>query len=46
MTRLLANLHDDRGFDVSWDVERGLREPAEAFEHRYAWRIRDLALQF
>ena len=46
MTRLLANLHHDRGFDVSWDVERGLREPAEAFEHQYAWRMRDLALQF
>lgn len=44
--RMLANLHDDRGFDVSSDVEQGLRTPAEAFNHHYAWRMRDLALQF
>ena len=46
MRRLLANLHDDRGFDVSWDVEQGNRTPAAAFEHHYAWRMADLALQF
>jgi membrane dipeptidase len=44
--RRIANLHDDRGFDVSHDVESGVRTAAEAFEAHYAWRMRDLALQF
>ena len=46
MERLIANLHDDRGFDVSHDVESGVRTAPEAFEEHYAWRMRDLALQF
>jgi membrane dipeptidase len=46
MGRRIANLHDDRGFDVSHDVESGVRTAAEAFEEHYAWRMRDLALQF
>ena len=46
MSRLLANLHDDRGFDVSHDVETGVRDAADAFAEHYAWRMRDLALQF
>jgi membrane dipeptidase len=44
--RRLANLHDDRGFDVSRAVERGEATPAEAFDTHYRWRMRDLALQF
>jgi membrane dipeptidase len=46
MTRPIANLHDDRGFDVSFDVERGVRSAPEAFAEHYAWRMADLALQF
>ncbi len=46
MARRIANLHDDRGFDVSHDVETGVRDAAEAFEEHYAWRMRDIALQF
>jgi len=46
VTRLLANLHDDRGFDVSHDVETGVRSAADAFAEHYAFRMRDLALQF
>jgi membrane dipeptidase len=44
--RRLANLHDDRGFDVSVAVERGEATPAEAFDAHYRWRMQDLALQF
>jgi microsomal dipeptidase-like Zn-dependent dipeptidase len=44
--RLLANLHDDRGFDVSHDVETGVRSAPEAFAEHYVGRMRDLALQF
>lgn len=44
--RLLANLHDDRGFDVSRAVESGQAGPADAFAEHYAWRMADLALQF
>jgi len=46
VTRLLANLHDDRGFDVSHDVETGVRTAPDAFAEHYVWRMRDLALQF
>ena len=46
MARRLANLHDDRGFDVSLDVESGARSPREAFDEHYAWRLRELSLQF
>ncbi len=46
MSRLLANLHDDRGFDVSHDVETGVQGVAEAFAEHYVWRMKDLALQF
>jgi len=46
MSRMLANLHDDRGFDVSHDVETGARTAADAFLEHYVWRMRDLALQF
>lgn len=46
MARLIANLHDDRGFDVSFDVESGVRPAPEAFAEHYAWRMADLALQF
>jgi membrane dipeptidase len=46
MARPLANLHDDRGFDVSRAVETGAQSPAEAFETHYVWRMDELALQF
>jgi len=46
VSRLLANLHDDRGFDVSHDVETGVLSAADAFAEHYVWRMRDLALQF
>jgi membrane dipeptidase len=46
VARLLANLHDDRGFDVSHDVETGVRSAPDAFAQHYVWRMRDLALQF
>jgi membrane dipeptidase len=46
VARLLANLHDDRGFDVSHDVEAGVRSAAAAFTEHYVWRMRHLALQF
>lgn len=46
MLRRIANLHDDRGFDVSHDVETGRSSAADAFVEHYAWRMRDLALQF
>ena len=46
MGRLLANLHDDRGFDVSFDVEQGVSDVHESFERHYAWRMEDLDLQF
>ena len=46
MGRRIANLHDDRGFDVSHDIESGVRTAADAFAEHYAWRMQDLALQF
>lgn len=46
MRRRLANLHDDRGFDVSRAIETGAQTPAEAFADIYAWRMEELALQF
>ena len=46
MAGLLANLHDDRGFDVSRQVESRAQSPGEAFRDHYAWRMADLALQF
>jgi membrane dipeptidase len=46
MGRRIANIHDDRGFDVSHDIESGVRTAPEAFAEHYAWRMRDLALQF
>lgn len=46
MARLIANLHDDRGFDVSSDVESGARSAPDAFAEHYGWRMADLTLQF
>jgi membrane dipeptidase len=46
LQRLVANLHDDRGFDVSHAVETGAATPADAFAEHYAWRMEELALQF
>jgi membrane dipeptidase len=44
--RPLANLHDDRGFDLSRSVETGAQSPSDAFATHYGWRMEELALQF